>query len=271
MCYDIAYSITLESIVDYFGELVFDDPQIEIEFTPMDHMQGVAIFGKHPIIYESRDDSKLHCKMMEWGIIRFFEKIEPAMLNRNKMLNIRSERILDDQTSYWYKIRNRRCIIPLSVTYEHRAIVGWKKKVPYAVRPKADPYIFGVPGLYSVAEIADQKTGEMVKRWTFAMITRKANSLMRNIHNDGENRHRMPLFLPKEMLMEFVSNNLSEERLKEIISYEMPPDELEYWPVWTIRTSKPRPDGKCKTDYFEWPNLPPLGQGNPPLEELIED
>ena len=57
-------------------------------------------------------------------------------MNRNKMLNIRSERILDDPKSYWNKIRNRRCIIPVSLTYEHRAIVGWKKKVPYAVRPK---------------------------------------------------------------------------------------------------------------------------------------
>ena len=177
MCYDNAYMISLESIEDYFGDLIFDDPQIEINFTPMDHMQGVAVFGKHPIIYEHREDNKLHCKLMEWGIIRFFDKAEPNMVNRNIMLNIRAERILDDPASYWYKIRNRRCIIPLSHAFEHRAIVGWKNKVPYAIRPKESirqkgDGIFGLPGLYSVAEIVDKSTGELVKRWTFGMITR---------------------------------------------------------------------------------------------------
>ena len=269
MCYDISYKITLESMDEYFGGLVWDDPQIEIEFMPTDHMQGVALFAKHPIVYENREDNKLHCKMMEWGILRFFEKTEPAPMNRNKMLNIRSERILDDPKSYWNKIRNRRCAIPISLTYEHRAIVGWKKKVPYAIRPK-DQTIFALPGLYSVAEIVDQKTGELVKRWTFGMITRKANALMVNIHNDGENRHRMPLFLPPDMLKEFLSNNLTEERYRQLLAFEMPPEELDYWPVYTIRSSKPRPDGLDKTAYYEWPKLPPLGEGNPPMLEEME-
>jgi hypothetical protein len=66
------------------------------------------------------------------------------------------------------------------------------------------------------------------------------------------------------MLMEFVSNNLTDDRYRQILAYEMPPEALDYWPVWTIRTSKPRPDGKDKTEYFEWPKLPPLGEGNPP-------
>lgn len=267
MCYDIAYMITLESIEDYFGDLIFDDPQISIDFTPMEHMQGVAVFGKHPIIYQNRDDGKLHCKLMEWGIIPYYEKEEPAMMNRNKMLNIRAERVLDDPKSYWYKIRNRRCIIPLSHAYEHRAIAGWKKKVPYAIRPsekmrQKGEGMFGLPGLYSVAEIADKNTGELVRRWTFGMITRAANSLMRNIHNDGENAFRMPLFLPYDMLMEFVSNDLSESRYREIIGYEIPSEELEYWPVWTLRTSKARPDEKCKYEPFEWEGLVELGMGN---------
>jgi len=266
MCYDISYQITLESVEDYFGALIYDDPQIELTFVPMDHMQGVAVFPKHPIIYQHRDDGKLHCRMMEWGIIRFFEKEEPQMLNRNKMLNIRSERIFGDPKSYWNKIRNRRCIIPLSHAIEHRGIVGWKKKVPYAMRPKG-AHVFGVPGLYSKAEIPNKETGEIIERWTFGIITRKANSVIRNIHNDGDNPYRMVLFLPHKMLMEFVSNDLTEERYKEILNYEMQPEDMDYWPVWTVRTSKPRPDGKGKMEYFEWEKLPPLGEGNPPIDE----
>lgn len=270
MCYDISYQINLDTLEEYFGSLIFDDPQIEMEFVPMDHMQGVALFPKHPIIYQSKDDGKLHCKMMEWGIIRFFEKSEPQMLQRNKWLNIRSERVLTDKSSYWYKIRSKRIIIPLTATFEHRGIVGWKKKVPYLIKPKGHK-IFGVPGLYSVAEIPDKTTGELVKRWTFGMFTRAANSVMRDIHNDGDNPFRMPLFLPKDMLMELVSDDLTDERYAEILSYEMPSEDLEYFPVWTIRTAKPRPDGGCKTDRFDWENLPPLGEGNPPPKLVAEE
>ncbi|MFX8477668.1 SOS response-associated peptidase family protein, partial [Acinetobacter baumannii] len=74
---------------------------------------------------------------MEWGVIPFYVKEESAFIRqRASMLNARSERILDDKTSYWNKIRNRRCLIPVSGIYEHRAIKGWKKKVPYFISIK---------------------------------------------------------------------------------------------------------------------------------------
>lgn len=269
MCYDISYQITLESVEDYFGSLVFADPQIQVEFIPSDHTQGVAVFGKQVVVYEPKDDERLHCRMMEWGVIKFFEKEEPQPLIRNKMLNIRSERVLDDKTSYWYKIRSKRCLLMLSATFEHRGIVGWKKKVPYLIKPRGAS-LFSIPGLYSVANVVDKSTGEIKERWTFAVMTRSANSLMQNIHNDGEFRNRMPLFIPHDMAMDFVSKDLTEERYREILGYEISSGDLEYHPVWTIRTPKSRPDGGCKTDYFEWPGLPPLGEANPPDKELLE-
>jgi putative SOS response-associated peptidase YedK len=199
---------------------------------------------------------------MEWSVIEFFRKEEPDMKRRNGMLNIRSERILDDKSSYWYKIRNRRCLIPVTGIYEHRAVKGWKKKVPYWIRPK-DQEMFFLPGLYSVSEIVDKETGEMEQHWTYGLITRGANSVMRNIHNDGENRHRMPLFLPFEVSKEFLSEDLSEERYRQILSYEMASEDLEYHSVYTIRTSKLRADDKSKNEYWEWEKLPELGMANP--------
>ncbi|MBC7849328.1 MAG: SOS response-associated peptidase family protein [Chitinophagaceae bacterium] len=261
MCYDISFTVNIPEISDYFPELIIDG-QIQMEFGPIDHAQGVGVFAKYPVIYVNRDDQKLHCRLMEWSIIEFFRKEKPELVRRNGMLNIRSERILDDKSSYWYKIRNRRCLIPVTGIFEHRGIIGWKKKVPYWIRPK-DQCVFFLPGLYSVAEIADKETGEMISVWTFGLITRAANALMRNIHNDGENRHRMPLFLPLETSKEFVSENLTEERYKEILAYEMPADDLEHRPVFTIRTSKLRPDNLTKTDLFQWENLPELGVNNP--------
>jgi putative SOS response-associated peptidase YedK len=87
---------------------------------------------------------------------------------RAGMLNARSERILEDKTSYWYEIRNRRCLIPVTGFYDHRGIKGWKKKVPYHIKLK-DQELFFIAGLYSAAELPDTETGEMIKRWTYTV------------------------------------------------------------------------------------------------------
>ena len=73
----------------------------------------------------------------------------------------------------------------------------------------------------------------------------------------------MPLSLPFNLAQAFVQNDLSEGLYREILQHEMQSEDLEYYPVYTIRLPKPRPDGKGKCEYFEWENLPPLGVGNP--------
>ena len=107
MCYDISFKVKIEQLSDYFPGLIFDE-DIEVVFESIDHIQGVAVFGEHPIIYLGREDLLPHCRKMEWSCIEFYVKDEPDFRKRNSMLNIRSERILDDPKSYWYKIRNRR-------------------------------------------------------------------------------------------------------------------------------------------------------------------
>ncbi len=44
---------------------------------------------------------------------------------------------------------------------------------------------------------------------------------------------------------------------------ELPSEELEAWPVFSIRTTKTRSDGKLKNEPFEWEGLPELGNDNP--------
>ncbi len=210
MCYDISFKVRLEEIGDYFPGLIIDN-QLEIDWPEFDHRQGVSVFANHPIIYINRQDGQPHLRSMEWGCIEFYAKEEPHWKKRNGMLNARTERILKDSKSYWNKIRNRRCLVPLSGTYEHREITGWKKKLPYLVKPK-DQTLFFLPGLYSVTELVDKETGELVKRCIFTIITTAANGVMRSIHNSGDNPYRMPLFLPFEMAKEFLSSELTEER-----------------------------------------------------------
>ncbi|MBS1640683.1 MAG: SOS response-associated peptidase [Bacteroidetes bacterium] len=261
MCYDVSFTININQLSDYFPELIYDE-QIEINFEQAIHIVGHA-YGNHPIIYRNREDLKLHCRLMEWGVIPFYVKEESSFVRqRASMLNARSERILDDKTSYWNKIRNRRCLIPVSGIYEHRAIKGWKKKVPYFISIK-DEQLFFLPGLYSVVEFTDKETGEIIKKYTYTLITRKANEVMAQIHNDGDNANRMPLFLSLSLAKQWLVEELTEDEYREILAYQIPDEQLEYHPVYTIRSSKERPDGKMKNEFYEWDKLPALGQMNP--------
>jgi putative SOS response-associated peptidase YedK len=256
MCYDISFKVEIRQLSDYFPDLIFDD-QISINFDASAHIMGHA-YGEHPIIYQNREDKQLHCKLMEWGCIPYYIKDESLFKkNRPTMLNARSERILEDDKSYWYKIRNRRCLMPVSGIYEHREVKGWKKKVPYYISLKDQPTFF-IPGLYSVAELPDKETGELIKRWTFTIITRAANDVMKMIHNGGENKWRMPLFLPFNLSQRWLQEDLSLEEYQSILSFEMPSDALGYHTVDTIRTPKERADRKAKHEPFIWRDLPEL-------------
>lgn len=265
MCYDISFDTSnIRSLEDYFPDLVFDD-QIQINYELTAHLQSHS-FGLHPIIYLDREDHRPHCRLMEWSVIPHYTKDEDKFkVFRMKMGNARSERIVADKTSYWNKIRQRPCLIPVTGFYEHRGIAGWKKKVPYHIRLKGEP-IFFIPGLYSVVELPNKSTGELIKRYTFTLVTRESicNTVMKNIHNSKEDgQFRMPLLkhLPDAKL--WLRENLTDAEIQEMLDFEMPEDQLEYWSVDTVRTTKPRADGKRKNEPFEWANLPVLGEGNP--------
>jgi putative SOS response-associated peptidase YedK len=256
MCYDISFTVNIRELADYFPDLRFDS-QISINFDATTHIVAHA-YGEHPILYVNRDDQQVHCRLMEWGCIPYYVKDEKAYVKqRNTMLNARSERILGDDKSYWYKIRNRRCLIPVTGVFEHREIPGWKKKVPYFIRLNHQP-VFFIPGLYSVAELPDPETGEVVKRFTFTLITRNANRIMQQIHNGGENKFRMPLFSTLEIAKEWLNQDLDEKKYQEILDFEMPAEQLLYHPVYTIRGNSPRPDNKPKNEPWAWEKLPPV-------------
>jgi hypothetical protein len=109
------------------------------------------------------------------------------------------------------------------------------------------------------------ETGEI--KGTFALITRPGNELLRKIHNSGSNAYRMPLFLPNKLEQTWLLPDLSDEEIKEVLSFEWPAEKLKYYPVYTIRTTKPRPDDKSILEPYDWPDLPELGQRNPDRKE----
>ena len=253
MCYDISFTSNIQLITDYLPDLVIDT-QLSIDFDTTIHVQAQA-YRRYPIIIF--DDGHYKLRTFEWGVIAdYMNTPEKIKQSRQYMCNAQSEKIIMDKKSFWRRIRSKRCLIPVTGIYEHREIKGWKNKVPYLVRLKDRP-LFCIPGLYYYSPIPDPETGEV--KGTFTLITRSANAVMKQIHNGGPNAGRMPLFLTKELETKWLLPDLTDEEIQSVLDFEMPASELNYYPVWTIRSTKPRPDGKEKTDPFEWANLPPLG------------
>lgn len=256
MCYDVSFTVDIKQIADYFPNLIWED-QIKINFPESVHIQGHS-YQNHPIIFIPKNEDEQHLKLMEWGIIPFYINDEASFIRkRATMLNIRSEKILDDKLSYWNKIRNNRCLVPVSGYYEHRDIAGWKKKLPYYIQLKEQQTFF-LPGLYSIANLADKDTGEVFTKYTFGIITRNANSVMKQIHNCGDNAGRMPLLLSLRAATNWLNRELTDEAYREILNSEMPSEQLTYYTVDTIRTQKKRVDGKAKNEFFEWKQVPEL-------------
>ena len=256
MCLDISFYSALQLIDDYFPDLVHDseinfDLDMGVHFLALGH-------NRYPVI--TREGTHYHRKHFEWGIIaEYMDTPEKVKAMRRSMVNARSEKILEDRRSFWHRIRKTRCLIPVTGIYEHREVKGWKNKIPYHIRLKDRP-MFCIPGLYhfNTKIPSDPETGEM--RGMFTLITRGANDVMRQIHNSGDNAFRMPLFLPKEREMEWLSPDLTDEEMASLLTYEMPSDHIVYNPVYSIRGRTPRPDGRPRNASFEYPNLPSLGQ-----------
>lgn len=254
MCYDISFSTTIETIADYLPEIELP-PQLGFDFDSSLHVLAQS-YQKYPVIIQ--EDGRYKLKEFEWGVIAdYMNTPEKIKKGRQWMCNAQSEKILGDRKSYWNRIRKHRCLIPVTGTFEHREVKGIKNKIPYFVKLK-DRSLFCIPGLYHYSPVPDIETGEV--RGTFTLLTRAANSVMRQIHNGGTNAGRMPLFLAtQEMELQWINQNLSDEEIAELVRFELPSDSLEYWPVYTIRSTKPRPDERTKIDPWEWEGLPVLG------------
>lgn len=257
MCYDISFSTTIELITQYVPGIQIGS---EVNIHPDDNIHALAqSFRKYPIIVSSDGDYKL--KMFEWGLIaEYINTPEKVRIQRSSMCNARSEKILGDKKSIWHRIRKQRCLIPVNGIFEHREVKGWKNKVPYYVSVKDRP-MFCIPGLFNYSPIPDVETGEL--KGTFTLITRAANSIMAQIHNCGDNAFRMPLFLKKDLELQWLQPSLNDDAIAEVLGFEMPSEELDFHTVYTIRSTKPRPDGSIKTAPYSWPNLPVLGNDEP--------
>lgn len=248
MCYHISFEVKLESISEIFPDMIIDN-QLDIEFPTDGYING---FDHRPqqVISRNAQDDKLHLSLMVWGFLppgiknyteaeKFWNgyKDESGKWHTGFMtLNAVGEEVLDKKL-FRDAALQRRCIIFTDGFYEwhHHFPVG-KKGQQLKTSVKYPHHVFSAEnpgGLMMMAGLwnpwkhdeVDPETGE-VKTFitpTFAIMTTEANSLMEKIHNS---KKRMPVVLTKELAEEWLRDDLSEERIKEIATWKFPADKL---------------------------------------------
>ena len=254
MCSDLSFKAeNVEWVNDYLPNLVIEN-STQYTIAPVLQVQA-HVFPVYPIIFIQKEEPQLH--FFEWGLIAdYMNTAEKIKQYRTSMVNARSEKLLQDPQSVWYKLRQQRCLIPTTGFFEHRAIKGWKKKVPYHIS-FANKQPFFLLGMYHYSPMPDMLTGE--SKGTFTLLTQSANTLMCQIHNDGPNKHRMPVLIEPSKAIEWLNPSVDLVTLSSMLSEKIPDNSLLAYPVYTIRTNQERPDGMLLTDPYQWQGLPPLG------------
>lgn len=266
MCHDLSFSATTVEFISEILPNAIWDGQINMDFTTTSHVLSMS--NRKCLVIYAREGQQ-YINAFEWGLIADYMNT-PAKVKeyRTQMANARSEKIFDKKSA-WYRVRKQRCLIAVDGFFEHREIKGWKNKVPYYIKLANRSHLF-LLGFYNYSPMPDVETGEM--EGTFTIITRPANELMKQIHNHGPNKHRMPVLMQPEDAVRWIDEDLTDEEMNTMFNYEIDPGELEAWPVFSIRTTKPRPDNKEKYEPYNWPQLPPLGNDEPlkPMASLFD-
>lgn len=189
---------------------------------------------------------------MHWEFIPVWIKSMDDVLQARKQgipwLNATAEKLLDSKM-FRHAALNRRCLVLATHFYEwrHYKPEGAKKEqaYPYLVTTSQTDYFY-MAGIWQ--PFTDKTTGETMD--TFAIVTTKANELMEVVHNK---KKRMPAILTEDLAWEWLMEEISEERIKEIASFQISSEALS---AYTI--AKDFKTALDPTAPFEYDELPPL-------------
>lgn len=189
-------------------------------------------YGDYPIIKPVNEGRDFEICFAHWEFFpNSLKRLEDLDAFRDKYttMNAKGENIL---SSPWYgdAARNRRCLVLSSGFYEWRAYKpdGAKKpvKYPYYIHVKGQE-CFYMAGIWNPwLDHGVEATGELID--SFAIVTTAANSLMEQVHNS---KMRMPTILPKELAEEWIQPGLTEERIRELATYQYPSTEMEAYTI----------------------------------------
>lgn len=186
-----------------------------------------------------------YCHSTNW--VRITQAIIKESIRYDAGLNAQAEKLFNFDM-YKASALTRRCIIPLNGFYEPHACEKPKGfKVPFYFKAKDEEFL-------SLAGISSITPDKYV---SFSILTKKAakGSQYSKIHNnknrDGENRQVIPL--TQGQIENWLSNNLNQDDILEIIKRDLPEEKLNIYPIskalFSPKINSDRPDIIKQIDY----------------------
>lgn len=212
-----------------------------------------------PIVRPVDNGADVSIEMAHWEFIPPFIHDADELANARKQgipwLNAKGETILESKM-FRQAALNRRCLVLSTGFWEHRHIpkIGKKgqelkttEKIPYHITIAQDE-----PRPFFMAGIWQRWTNHAMNQSadTFAIVTAPANDLMQKIHNSAK---RMPTILPQSLAEEWISEGLSEKRIKELATYQYDSEEMIAYPVAKDFWNSEEPEKE-----FDYQELPPI-------------
>jgi putative SOS response-associated peptidase YedK len=232
-------------------------------------------YGQYPVLKGAKDNQDFDLVKMEWGFLPdpdkwpFIKTREDAIRMREgykdekgkfhpqiTTLNATAEEMLLPGKMYRDAALKRRCLVLSSGFYEWRHIYPVNKKSGLPLKTAVKyPYYISLPGkeYFYMAGIynpwTDLKTGEHVE--TFAIVTTKANPLMKQVHNSKE---RMPTILDEDLAYEWLFGEPDEKRISEIARTQFDAGKMNAFTI--AKDFRTALDPSAPFDYGD--ELPPL-------------
>jgi putative SOS response-associated peptidase YedK len=136
---------------------------------------------------------------MRWGLVPSWWK--KSLKELPSTFNARAETVSEKPT-FRAAYRSRRCVIPVSGTYEWQDVPGGKQ--PWYFTPATGP-LFLVAGLWEEAPHPDDRTRTITSA---TMVITDANEFVSRYHD------RMPVLLDRDTMTGWLSGALGDELLK---------------------------------------------------------
>lgn len=225
-------------------------------------------YGPYPVLKKS-ETGNVEISEMEWGFLpayirsreqatrfRFgYKKPNGRWQQPFTTLNAKGEELLQPNKIFRESALHRRCLVISCGFFEWRHVypisartgkpLKTPQKYPYHISLQKSEYFY-MAGVWQPWH--DTETGEYVE--TFAIVTTEANALMSQIHNS---RRRMPVILPENLAIEWLMDDIDEERISELAAFQISSSELE---VHTI--AKNFREQAYPWATVEYAELPPL-------------
>ncbi|WP_228235954.1 SOS response-associated peptidase [Allomuricauda sp. M10] len=208
MCFSTSLRKKPEELEKRFGAEVQD----QIEFTPYHHLNGFT----HGNLYIIPMDSPDEILPAMWGYVPPFGMDDPdGFLKQYNTLNARSETVFTSNT-FKHSIHDKRCLIIADGLFEphfHNNI-----SYPYFCH-YFDDALFAFAGIYS--ELDEDL-------YSCTILTMPANEQFEFIHNQ---KKRQPLVLDEHWENDWLSPDLHELGIKELMKVGFTTKEIEAYPV----------------------------------------